>query len=156
FTDDRLVSTRYPPDMHALFLLLVAAAPADLGKIDFPVTATGAARQHFHRGVLFLHSFFYDEAGDEVRAPEKSEPDCAMAYWGEAMTHNHPLWEEQAAELARDALSRMKGLEKATPRERGFIEAVKVLYGEGDKKARDAAYSAAMERLHAQFPKDDE
>jgi tetratricopeptide (TPR) repeat protein len=79
-----------------------------------------------------------------------------MAYWGEAMTQNHPLWEEQAAELARDALSRMKGLEKATPRERGFIEAVKVLYGEGEKKARDAAYSAAMEKLRAQFPKDDE
>ena len=142
--------------MQALFLVLLAAQPAELGKIDFPVSCSPAAKQQFQRGALYLHSFFYDEAEDAFKAAEKAQPTCAIAYWGEAMTYNHPLWEEQAAELARDALKRMQGVDKATPRERGFIEAVKVLYADGEKKPRDIAYSAAMEKLHAQFPKDDE
>ena len=76
FTDDRSVSTRYPPDMHALFLFLAASGAGrstELGKIDFPVTASGAARQHFQRGVLALHSFFYDEAENEFREATKAQ-----------------------------------------------------------------------------------
>src|SRR5206468_1130355 len=41
-------------------------------------------------------------------------------------------------------------------RERGLVEAVDVLFGAGDKYARDVAYSAAMKRLHEQYAGDDE
>jgi tetratricopeptide (TPR) repeat protein len=41
-----------------------------------------------------------------------------------------------------------------TERERAYLAAVKLLYGEGDKRARDAAYSAAMEKIYRTYPED--
>lgn len=132
-----------------------AAQPAKLGKIDFPTsTASRAAQEHFLLGVGALHSFWYEEALDEFRAAAKSDPAFAMAYWGEAMAHNHPLWAEQDAEAARRVLEKLRDTSKLTPRERGFVEAVRTLYGAGDKLARDKAYAAAMERLHREHPDD--
>src|SRR5262249_28129455 len=43
-----------------------------------------------------------------------------------------------------------------TPREKGYLEAVEALYGDGGKERRDTLYSAVMERLTREFPKDDE
>ena len=132
-----------------------SAQPAKLGKFDFPTsTQSREAQQHFLLGVGALHSFWYEEALDEFRAAAKADPAFAMAYWGEAMAHNHPLWAEQDADAARRALDRLKDTSKLTPRERGFVAAVKILYGEGDKLARDRAYAAAMEKLHREHPAD--
>ncbi len=135
---------------------LLAAAPGELGVVDFPTSCKPAAQTHFSQGVLLLHSFFYDEAALAFVAAEQADPNCAMAYWGEAMTHNHPLWEEQATESARAVLTRLKGFEQANAKEQGFIQAVRALFGAGDKKARDSAYADAMAKLHAAFPQDDE
>ena len=71
-----------------------------------------------------------------------------------------PVWMEQDLDKGRAALAKLgptkaQRLAKArTDRERGLIEAVEILFGDGDKKARDFAYSAAMERLHRAFPQD--
>ena len=46
------------------------------------------------RGVAALHNFWYDEAEDAFRQAEAIDPGFALAYWGEAMTHNHPIWME--------------------------------------------------------------
>lgn len=145
-----------------LALLFVAAAssaahaqPAQLGRVDFPTsTRSREAQEHFVRGVAALHSFWYEEAIDEFRAAAKLDPDFTMARWGEAMAHNHPLWSEQDAKSAGHALEQIKDTSKLTPRERGLVEAVRVLYGGGDKPARDQAYAAAMERLHREHPAD--
>jgi tetratricopeptide (TPR) repeat protein len=142
-------------------LLVVAASPAasaqptQLGRVAFPTsTRSREAQEHFVRGVAALHSFWYEEAIDEFRAAAKLDPDFALAHWGEAMAHNHPLWSEQDTDLARRALERIKDTSRLTPRERGLVEAVRLLYGEGDKLARDQAYAAAMERLHREHPAD--
>ena len=75
-------------------------------------------------------------------------------YWGEAMVHNHPIWKEQDTEAARQVLTKIKDSAKLTPRERAYLNAVAVLYGEGEKAARDKAYAAAMERLYRDYPED--
>jgi tetratricopeptide (TPR) repeat protein len=77
-----------------------------------------------------------------------------MGYWGEAMTHNHPLWSEQDISAAREVLTKLKDTAKLTDRERAYIAAVRALYGEGDKRTRDAAYSAAMEKIYRTYPED--
>ena len=43
-----------------------------------------------------------------------------------------------------------------TARERAWLDAVEILYGEGDKPRRDTLYSAAMERLASPIPDDQE
>ena len=78
-----------------------------------------------------------------------------MGYWGEAMAHNHPLWgDPQETEEARKVLAKINNTPKLTSREFAYLQAVKVLYGEGEKPVRDRAYSAAMEKLSRDYPND--
>ncbi|HYE34744.1 tetratricopeptide repeat protein [Methylocaldum sp.] len=138
--------------------MLAAATSAQefrLGTVNFPTSAESEkARVHFLRGVTALHSFSYDLALDEFRKSVETEPDFMMGYWGEAMTYNHPLWGQQDTEAARKVLARIKDTPKPTPRERAYLHAVKILYGEGDKVARDQAYAAAMEEVYRDYPDD--
>ena len=129
-----------------------------LGTVDFQTSArSGEAQARFVRGVAALHSFWYPVALDEFQAATRIEPDFMMGYWGEAMTHNHPLWgDPQETEAARQVLSKIAITPALTPKERAYLHAVKVLYGEGEKVARDKAYAAAMEELHRERPNDRE
>jgi tetratricopeptide (TPR) repeat protein len=128
---------------------------SELGKVHFPTsTKSEKAQAHFLRGLAALHSFWFEEALEEFRASTRADQDFAMGHWGEAMAHNYPLWAQQHTEEAREALAKIKDDLKLTPKERAFIAAVKVLYGEGDKLARDKAYAAAMEKVYLQYPDD--
>src|SRR2546423_15237123 len=118
----------------------VSAQQSQLGRVEFPTSGSQKAQAHFLRGLAALHSFWYEEALEAFRESTKIEPDFAMGYWGEAMTYNHPLWSEQDLAAARQVLAKIKGTPKLTNRERAYIDAVRLLYGEGDKQTRDAAY----------------
>lgn len=138
----------------SVFVFDASAQRTSLGSVDFPTSGSAKAQAHFLRGLAALHSFWYEEALEEFRLATEAQPDFAMGYWGEAMGHNHPLWSEQDADAARRALGKIGDTTKLTPRERAYIEAVKILYGEGDKAARDKAYASAMEKLHRDHPGD--
>ncbi len=85
-----------------------------------------------------------------------------MAYWGEAMTYNHPVWFEQDPDAARAALRRLAATPAArrarapTEHEKDYLQAIEILYDQGDKKARDRAYAEAMGRLRDKYPQDQE
>ncbi|HTD52463.1 MAG TPA: hypothetical protein VK780_05520, partial [Thermoanaerobaculia bacterium] len=141
------------------FLFLASSLPAsarsgDLGRIDFPTSGSAEAQKHFLRGALLLHSFEFEDAAEEFRAAQKVEPGFAMAYWGEAMTYNHPLWMERDRDAALAALKRLGPTPEArrakapTEREEGYLDAVETLYAEGEKAERDLAYAESMRRLH--------
>ena len=134
--------------------LNVFAQESQLGKVDFPTSGSEKAQAHFLRGLAALHSFWYEEALAAFRESTKVEADFAMGYWGEAMAHNHPLWSEQDIASARQVLTKLKDTPKVTDRERAYIAAVKLLYSDGDKRSRDAAYSAAMEKIYRAYPDD--
>lgn len=133
---------------------------AALGAIDFESSAPPEARKPFLQGLAALHSFFYDEAAELFRQAQDAAPDFAMAYWGEALTHNHPLWRQQDRKAARAILERLaptpeeRAAKAGTERERAYLQSVEILYGEGPKAERDKEYSEALKRLAAQWPKD--
>ena len=135
---------------------------ANLGSIDFPNSGAAEAQAAFLTGMKALHSFEFEHAGEAFREAQAIDPEFALAYWGEALSYNHPLWAEQDRLAAHTALagyaSRPEDRATRTPsgRERGLIEAVDVLYGSGDKLSRDIAYSEAMRHLHETYPDDDE
>ncbi|MCA1577541.1 MAG: hypothetical protein LC794_09300 [Acidobacteria bacterium] len=138
-----------------LFLVVtVNAQDTKLGRVDFPTSGSPAAQAHFLRGLAALHSFWYEEALEAFRESTKAEPDFMMGYWGEAMAHNHPLWSEQDLTAARQVVAKIKDTPKLTERERAYLNALKVLYGDGEKRARDVAYSAAMEKVYRAYPED--
>ena len=148
-------------------IMLVAVAPAEaqfdsVGALDFPTSGSPAAQEHFLRGVAILHSFGWKQAIAEFQAAQRIEPDFAMAYWGESLCYNHPLFSEQDGEsprqvLARLAPTRAERVAKApTEREKGFLEAIEILWGEGDWRDNRVAYMEAMHRLYERYPDDDE
>jgi tetratricopeptide (TPR) repeat protein len=131
-----------------------ASAPV-LGTIDFPATGSTASHDAFIRGVLLMHNFHYPEAAEAFRSAQKLDPTNAMAYWGEAMTYTHPVWNEQDTTAAHVALAKLgpnteSRVAKAhTARERMWLTAVEALYAHGGTKAhRDTAYSLAMRKLY--------
>jgi tetratricopeptide (TPR) repeat protein len=131
-----------------------------LGTVDFPTSGSPEAQQHFLIGLLYLHSFEYGPAAAEFRKAQELDPDFAMAYWGEAMTHNHPLWKQRDREAAIAALEQLGPTREArlalapTERERFYLEAAETLWAEGPKAERDTAYMRAMRRVADAFPDD--
>ncbi|MEE4206551.1 MAG: hypothetical protein V2I39_09665 [Erythrobacter sp.] len=127
----------------------------------FEAEADEAAKAHFLRGLALLHNFEYDRAAASFRAAQEADPDFAMAFWGEAMTHNHPLWEEQDRDAARAILARLAPTAEAraaktrTPLEAAWMDALETLYAEeGTKEERDLAYLAKMRAMLAAYPED--
>ncbi len=153
-------------DASAILLILpifsIQPHSQALGHISFPTSGSSAAQPPFVRGVLLLHSFEYDDAIAAFREVERIDPAFAMAYWGEAMCYNQSLWYNENLDKARAALNRLapnrggRQSKAPTAREQGYLDAVERLYGEGDKAARDRAYSDRMAQLSRQFPDDDE
>jgi CubicO group peptidase (beta-lactamase class C family) len=138
----------------------VAVDTSRLGVISFPTSAGAAAQREFTTGVLYLHSFEYQAAAARFREAQRLEPGFAMAYWGEAMTHNHPLWLSQDREAALAVLERLASTPEArrakapTDRERRYLDAVEALFGPESKGKRDSAYAEAMRSLAAAYPHD--
>jgi len=155
-----------------LFVAALAAAPAgaqfaEVGSLDFPTSARSEeAQSHFLRGVAILHSFGWKQAIEQFQAAQALEPDFALAYWGETLCYNHPLFgggrgldeENPRSVLARLGGTRAERAAKApTDRERGFLEAVEVLWSEeGSYDERRVGYMEAMGRLYERYPDDHE
>jgi tetratricopeptide (TPR) repeat protein len=131
---------------------------AHLGEIDFEVSGSPDARELFREGLLLLHSFEYKDAREAFLKAQEADSTCLMAYWGEAMTHNHPLWRRRGEEEAREALAKLgenteERLAKApTEIERDFLQAAEILFEEGEKNERDKAYADYMESLYQKYP----
>ena len=59
-----------------------------MSNVDFPITTQNKeAQKFFNQGVSALHGFWYLEAERAFRQVNKFDPDCAMAYWGMAMSN---------------------------------------------------------------------
>jgi tetratricopeptide (TPR) repeat protein len=140
--------------MIAVLAVSTSAQTSRLGKVEFETSGSAEAQAHFLRGLAALHSFWFEEALEAFRESTRIDPDFMMGYWGEAMAQNHPLWSEQDTPAARLVIAKIKETPKLTAREKAYLNAVKLLYGEGDKRTRDAAYSAAMQQVYRDYPGD--
>jgi hypothetical protein len=136
-------------------------AELSLGTIDFPTSATGEAQQEFLTGVLALHSFWYPEARTHFQKAQELDPGFAMAYWGEAMTYDHPIWGQHDQSEGADALQQLdeqiqQGNVTWSDREESYVNAVRILYNdEQSMDNRRKEYAKAMEELYQQFPSDE-
>lgn len=140
----------------------MTTSDAAVGVVDFENSGAASAQDAFQRGVALLHNFEYARAAGEFRKAQAIDPDFAMAYWGEAMTHNHAIWMEQDRDAARAALGKLgaspkkRAAKAGTPRERAYLNAVEILFGDGAKEKRDFLYEGAMAGLRVDFPDDED
>jgi tetratricopeptide (TPR) repeat protein len=149
-----------------LMLILTATAGAvwsqtsTVGEVHFANSGSPAAQGPFFQGLAQLHNFEYGAAADLFQQAEQIDPDFAMAYWGEAMTYNHPVWAQQDRDKALKALARLgqtpdvRIARARTEREQDYMRAVEILYGDGDKASRNFAYADAMSEVHRKYPDD--
>jgi len=135
-------------------------ANEQLGKVSFPISCAAASQKPFERGVALLHSFGYEDAEEQFTEITKSDPSCAMAHWGIAMSLFHEIWERpENATLKRghDEMATAQKLGAKTDRERGYIDALAVFYSDPSKDRylqQATAYSDAMAKLYQKYPDD--
>ena len=135
-------------------------ADEKIGKVNFRTSCSPRAQTQFNRAVALLHSFGYELAEKAFSEILTTDPGCVMAYWGIAMTQNHPLWAPPTkAELMKGsaAVEKANSLSVGTQRERDFVAAVNAFYKDYDKvdhPARTMAYEKAMEQVFARYPDD--
>jgi tetratricopeptide (TPR) repeat protein len=134
-----------------------------LGEVNFSISCSSAAQTGFNRAVAMLHSFFYPETIKAFSALAQQEPTCAMAYWGIAISQRpNPLVGPFPGDVLKagwEAIEKARAAPQQTERERAWIEALAAFfenYGSVPQQSRTASYEAAMARLHARYPDDDE
>jgi tetratricopeptide (TPR) repeat protein len=136
-----------------------AAAGESLGTVSFSVSCAPSVRAQFVRGVALLHDFWYQEAQRQFAQIATSDPDCAMAHWGIAMSVFHEIWErpgESTVALAWREMQAAQAHPAKTAREREYVTALSSFFrpDAGDYPARIEAYAAAMAKLYQAYPRD--
>jgi hypothetical protein len=139
-----------------------AREQAQFGKVHFPTSCAAAAQGQVELGVAQLHSFFYPEDIKTFQAAIEADPQCAMAYWGVAMSQRPnplvPPWPDDNLKRAADAIAKGKAA-AGTERERDWLAAAELLFKDFDKvpnTARSQLYEQAMAQLAAKYPDDRE
>jgi tetratricopeptide (TPR) repeat protein len=135
----------------------------NLGKYTFLVTTKSPRAQVFiNQGINLSWAFNHAESGRAFREAARLDPNCVMAYWGQALVLGPNI---NAAMEPTDETPAYAAIQKAvslaskvtlTPKERALIDALAQRYTgkPEDRRARDEAYSAAMRKVQQKFPTD--
>lgn len=137
-----------------------AATADELGTVHFEISCAPAVRSGFNRGVALLHSFWHDHAYLSFEEVASSDPQCAIAYWGQAMTHFHQLLATPAeadVKAAQGELAQADRAQQKSPREAAYIDALHRFfdgYRPETYQQQAAAYADAMAILAKTHPED--
>jgi tetratricopeptide (TPR) repeat protein len=136
--------------------------PTRLGKVHFPISCGPVAQKKFDAALAMLHSFWYAKSEQAFSAIAASDPACAMAHWGVAMSHFHQIWYAPPPDdlkAGAAAIETARAASRKTKRESDWIEALAVYFKDSetvDHVTRFLAYEQAMADLAAKYPDDRE
>jgi tetratricopeptide (TPR) repeat protein len=134
--------------------------PAQLGKVNFPTSCSSAAQPAMEKAVALLHSFQYTQSERTFAEAAQQDPHCAIADWGKAMALYHQLWDFPDTKDLREGkedLEEARRIGGTTEREAEYISAAAAFYQDKSDfthTTRAQAYSAAMEKVYRDNPKD--
>ena len=132
------------------------------GTVDFEISCTGKIKEDFNLAIKLLHSFEYDEAEKVFAKIIDEEPQCAMAYWGVAMSNFHALWtppSEPELKKGFKVIEIAKSIEQKSQREADYINAISSFYTDWDKldhHTRCTRFEKSMENIYTKYPNDKE
>lgn len=135
-----------------------------LGSVNFSTSCSAAAQPQFNRGVALMHSFQFARAIEAYQGTLASDPSCAMAYWGIALSSwGNPfgsgLRPEAQLQRGLKAVMQARAAGPRTEREGAYVEAVAQLFANArntDQRSRVLAYESQMAALNATYPDDAE
>ena len=135
----------------------------ELGRVHFETSCSAPAQEKFDRGLAMVHSFVYPDSVRAFTEAAAADPQCAIAYWGIAVSHRpNPLILPLAAIILKngwEAVEKGNAIGARTERERDWLAAIATYYKDYDKvdqTARGLAYEQAMEGLMRKYPDDPE
>jgi len=143
-------------------LVLCGPPEKQFGTVDFLTSCSEKAKKDFDLAIALLHSFEYDESEKVFAKIVDENPECAMAYWGVAMSNYHPLWApptQPELEKGAKAIAIARSIKQNSPRESAYIEAIGSFYKDWEKadhRTRSVNYEKAMEKLYSRYPTDKE
>ncbi len=126
-----------------------------LGITNFEVTSTSEQAKAFvQQGIAQLHGFWYFESERSFRQAAMLDPECAIAYWGMAMSNRKT--EKRATGFLKEAMDRK---DKTSRRERLYIEALHAYItaksgSTEEKTKRSEKYVSKLDDLAIEFPDD--
>jgi protein SCO1/2 len=134
-----------------------------LGVVHFETSCGWQSQRELTTATALLHLYQFADAEGLYESLIRRDPDCAIAYWGIAMSRfQNPIYALPTVEdenVARSALLTAVGARTAGPREREYLAAAGALFGAGaapDWQSRERDYAKAMARIVAQYPQDQE
>lgn len=134
-----------------------------LGRVALATTCDAAAIDPLKRGLALLHHMTYLGAESWFKAATDADPECALGYWGVAMTYVHPLWPDTITpanlERGQNQLDRAMSADHRTDREQGYVDAIAGYYqsgGDVSEAARLAAFLEGWSNVHDHYPNDPE
>ncbi len=135
---------------------------SDLGHYHHPIsTKSKLAQRYFDQGLILVYGFNHAEAIRSFEGAAKTDPECAMAYWGIAYAYgpniNVPM-DDKAVPKAWEAVQQAMALRaKASKKEQAYIDALAKRYAPEPVKDRaplDQHYAEAMSEVARQYPDD--
>lgn len=142
-------------------LFTQASYAKSVGKVVFPISCQKNSQREFNDAVALVHNMMYVQAEHDFEKITKSDPNCAMGYWGIALTQIHPLWAQKpttAIMIKGDkALQKARALNPPTKRERAYITALQPLYTDWKTvpyAQRIKNWELAQYKLHQEYPND--
>src|SRR6187431_90740 len=132
------------------------------GTVSFTSTVPATLQKDLNTAIALLHSFEYDEAEKMFAKVIDKAPDCAIAYWGVAMSNFHPLWmppSQPELQKGMQAIQIARSIKNKTKREADYIEALGQFYGnaeQSDHRTRVLKFEKAMESIYKTYPDDKE
>ena len=157
--------TKPADDAHVDSAVIADAVVMDdagrlLGAVRFPTSCTADAQPHLERGIALLHHMTYLASKRAFLEATTVDSECAIAYWGAAMTNVHPLWPDtilpDALVTGQELLDKATIAEHTSPRERGYINALQAYYRESNQgePGRLDAFLAGWTNVHESNPDD--
>ena len=140
----------------------IAPRLQNLGSHTFRIrTRSKRAQEFFNQGINLSYGFNHAEAMRAFREVARLDPNCAIAFWGQALVLGPNINMPMPPEAEPDAYKLIqKAIElkpHASPKERDYIDALAKRYSgdaKPDRKALDQAYANAMKTVAKKYPDD--
>jgi tetratricopeptide (TPR) repeat protein len=152
------------PELSNLELLrgdLIMCSGKEFGEVSFSLSCKTSVRAAFDLAVSLLHSFEYEEAEKAFVKVIDADPDCAMAYWGVAMSIYNALWappDDKKLKKGAKILEIAESIPK-TEREKEYLDAIGMYFKDWetlDAKTRALKVEKKMEEIYTKYIDDTE
>lgn len=138
----------------------LAPSLKNLGDLHHKVsTKSPQAQAFFNQGLTLIYAFNHAEALRSFREAARIDPDCAMAYWGQALAlapniNDSAIGEDREQQGYQAISEAVKRKGAASAQEQALIEALQARFAAGadpDRAALNQRYADAMAKVRARY-----